>query len=81
MPCIAAFFVSGARCRRARRPTFRGFSVIAHQARLAPADTFISAGRACPAAPSGVAFTPLQGWKTPEKQPPAMNYGFSGIHG
>ncbi|HDS1158916.1 TPA: hypothetical protein QDZ99_004316 [Stenotrophomonas maltophilia] len=81
MPCIAAFFVSAVHCQGARQAGYQGFSVIAHQARLAPADTFISAGWACPTAPSGVAFTPLQGWKTPEKQPPATNYGSNGIHG
>jgi hypothetical protein len=55
--------------------------VIAHQARPCPADTFISAGWACPTAPSGVAFTPGQGWKTPEKQPPAPDFSVDGIHG
>ncbi|WP_242880490.1 hypothetical protein, partial [Stenotrophomonas maltophilia] len=83
-----SFFVPACPFRRTRRAwagatgnMLHAFSVIAHQARPCPADTFISAGWACPTAPSGVAFTPGQGWKTPEKQPPAPDFSVDGIHG
>ncbi|HHA2465208.1 TPA: hypothetical protein ACOENH_003650, partial [Stenotrophomonas maltophilia] len=69
------------RCQALPEKCSCAFSVIAHQARPCPADTFISAGWACPTAPSGVAFTPGQGWKTPEKQPPAPDFSVDGIHG
>jgi hypothetical protein len=81
MPCIAAFFVSAVHCQGARQAGSQGFSLIAHQARLAPADTFISAGWACPTAPLRSRLHALPGLKAPEKQLPATNCSFNGIHG